>query len=126
MIRTIESETVSLGLTPFKTIQLKRELSYSKHEVPCVVPMGVEVLVYWSEKVPSRVYFEFQGALRATRVANMSKTFFGKFKKMPTERTLEKWDNRGGYCETVTGFRTEPDGYGPDGSPSWMLVLGVI
>jgi hypothetical protein len=125
-MRTIASETDRLGLKLFKTLELKRELNYSKHEVPCQIPTGTQVVVYWSEKIPSRIYFDFGGHLRATRTANMKNTFYGKFKKMPTITTLQKWDMQGGYCETVTGHRTETDGYGPDGSPSWMLVLGVI
>jgi len=125
-MRTIASETEKLGLKFFRQLETKRELSYEKHEVPVTIPVGTLVNVYWSEKNPSRIYFDFGGHLRATRTANMNKTFFGKFKKMPTVRTLEKWEWQGGYCETVTGHRTEPDGHGPDGSPSWMLVLGVI
>lgn len=125
-MRTVASETARLGLKPYKILELQRDLNYLKHEVPCSVPAGTQVMVYWSEKNPSRVYFDFGGHLRATRVSNMKDTFYGKFKKMPTIRTLQNWEMRGGYCETVTGHRTEPDGYGPDGSPSWMLVAGVI
>lgn len=126
-MKTIASETTGLGLTLFKTLETKRELSYSKHPVsPIVVPVGVKVDVYWSEKNPSRVYFEYGGHIRATRTAKMKDTFYGKFSKMPSPRTLEKWEWEGGYCLTVTGHKTEPDGFGPDGSPSWMLVAGII
>lgn len=31
-----------------------------------------------------------------------------------------------GIATTPTGKRVEPDGWGPDGSPSWLLVLGMI
>ena len=31
-----------------------------------------------------------------------------------------------GIASTVTGKRVEPDGHGPDGSPSWLLVMGLI
>ena len=31
-----------------------------------------------------------------------------------------------GICETPSGHRVEPDGRGPDGSPSWLLVFGLI
>lgn len=29
-------------------------------------------------------------------------------------------------CETVTGDMIEPDGYGPDGAPSWLIALGLM
>ena len=45
--------------------------------------------------------------------------------KSPSEATLEKWNDDGG-CETPTGKWTECDGYGSDGSPSWLIALGMI
>ncbi len=126
VMRTIASETELLGLKPFKTVSLRRELSYQKHEFPCVVPVGTYVTLYFSEKVPSRVYFDFGGHLRATRVVNASKTFSGGFTKEPSSKSMQKWEWEGGFCKTVTGHKTEPDGFGPDGSPSWMLALGLI
>jgi hypothetical protein len=127
-MRTIASETERLGLTLFKTLELKRELSYKNHSVsPCVVPAGVKVDIYFSKNTPSRVWFDYAGHIRATRTINAKDTFHGgNFTKRPSIRTLKRWSWDGGCCKTVTGFRTEPDGYGPDGSPSWMLVMGVI
>ena len=29
-------------------------------------------------------------------------------------------------CPSITGDNVEPDGCGPDGAPSWMLVLGLV
>jgi hypothetical protein len=48
-----------------------------------------------------------------------------KFSKPPGLKALEKMSDEG-IAKTVTGKKTEPDGYGDDGSPSWMLALGVI
>ena len=45
--------------------------------------------------------------------------------KTPGMRALEKW-SEDGVCLTPTGKRVEPDGYGPDGSPSWLLAMGMI
>ncbi len=47
---------------------------------------------------------------------------FHFFFKEPSLRTLEKWSSDG-IAKSVTGHRVEPDGYGPDGSPSWLLVM---
>lgn len=48
-----------------------------------------------------------------------------KFRKEPSTEKLFNWGNTG-IAQSVTGKKCEPDGYGNDGSPSWMLVLGVI
>jgi len=29
-------------------------------------------------------------------------------------------------CPSITGSTVEPDGHGPDGAPSWLLLLGAI
>lgn len=50
---------------------------------------------------------------------------FSAFFKCPTLATLERWSNDG-VCRTPTGHRVEPDGHGPDGVPSWLLILGMI
>ena len=39
--------------------------------------------------------------------------------------TLEKWSSDG-VAKSVTGQRVEPDGWGVDGAPSWLLAIGVI
>lgn len=43
----------------------------------------------------------------------------------PSFSQLEKMVDAG-VATTPTGKRVEPDGYGPDKSPSWLLVLGYI
>lgn len=50
---------------------------------------------------------------------------FSLFFKAPSNSTLEKWCDDG-VAKTVTGHKVEPDGYGPDGSPSWLLAMGLI
>ncbi len=45
--------------------------------------------------------------------------------KMPSMDALEEW-SCDGICKTPTGKRVEPDGHGSDGSPSWLLALGLI
>ena len=29
-------------------------------------------------------------------------------------------------CPSITGYDVEPDGYDPDGAPSWLLILGLV
>lgn len=45
--------------------------------------------------------------------------------KAPSMKQLEKW-SYDSICKTPTGKRTEPDGHGSDGSPSWLMVYGLI
>lgn len=40
-------------------------------------------------------------------------------------KTLEKWAENG-VAKSVLGKRVEPDGYDDEGSPSWLLVFGLI
>ena len=50
---------------------------------------------------------------------------FTTFFKPPTMKTLEKY-SLDSVAKSVTGKRCEPDGHGPDGSPSWLLALWMI
>lgn len=50
--------------------------------------------------------------------------YFSKFKE-PSLKTMEKWSDDG-VAKSMLGKRVEPDGYDDEGSPSWMLVVGVI
>jgi hypothetical protein len=45
--------------------------------------------------------------------------------KAPSIRTMEKW-SEDGIARTIFGAKTEPDGYGPNGEPSWLLALNLI
>jgi len=56
-------------------------------------------------------------------ISNLPVTVSGFVK--PSLITMEKWSDEG-YSKTPTGKKTEPDGYADDGSPSWLLALGLI
>lgn len=67
---------------------------------------------------------DYQQEPMSTNILSLSESISG-FGKRPSFAQMEKWEGDG-YSMTPTGKRVEPDGYGPDGSPSWMLVLGLI
>ena len=46
-------------------------------------------------------------------------------RSLPSMATLERWSNDS-MCETPTGHQVEPDGVGPDGVPSWLILCGLI
>jgi len=50
--------------------------------------------------------------------------YFSRFKE-PTTFMLEKWSDDG-VAKSMLGKRVEPDGHDDEGSPSWMLVMGLI
>ena len=100
----------------------KKDLTFKSGTIPA----GTALTVYFDSERNSRVYFDPKDTpeRRALRLENAHKYLTG-FSKPPGMGTLEKYSNDG-VCTTPTGHRTEPDGYGPDGSPSWLLVLGMI
>ena len=102
----------------------KADLNFSKSGT--VIQKGTTLEVFFDSKNNSRVYLDPPSvpSRRIIRLASAGKYLTG-FNKIPTLTTLEKW-NDSGVCKTPTGHKVEPDGYGPDGSPSWLLVLGVI
>lgn len=90
------------------------------------IPTGTELKVHFSQTHPNSLYFEYGGKVRRIGVGRAYRTFAGsRFKKPPTERALWKYSDSG-ISRTVTGYKTEPDGFGEDGSPSWLLALGYI
>jgi hypothetical protein len=44
---------------------------------------------------------------------------------IPDEEQLEEWvvDS---VCESVLGYTVEPDGIDEEGSPSWLMAMGMI
>ena len=52
-------------------------------------------------------------------------TWNGQVFETPSCEQSEAWVDDSG-CESLTGHRVEPDGYGPDGSPSWLIALGLV
>jgi hypothetical protein len=106
-----------------------RDLKYSKSENPVEIPSGTHLELFFSEKNHAKAVFMHNGIRRGLLVANLHATVKAtngtKFSKPPSLRKLERESNDG-VCTTVTGKRVEPDGIGDDGSPSWLLVMGVI
>jgi len=58
------------------------------------------------------------------RTVNLHKYVKGATKE-PSEKLLYKMSDAG-IAKSVLGKRVEPDGYDQYGSPSWLLVIGLI
>jgi hypothetical protein len=84
-----------------------------------VFSAGSSVIVVWDNE---KLSLAIDG--RTFRVNGYSLKNIKGF-TVPSSATLEKWvDN--GVCKSITGKTVEPDGYGSDGSPSWLLAMGLI
>ena len=113
-----------------KLVTVKTQLEWKNKttgQVTTIISAGAQVNVYFVEQYPNTLLVEVPDRfdeVKSTTITSAYRKFSG-FNKPPTTKTLEKysWD---GIARTPTGHRTEPDGYGPDGSPSWLLIFGVI
>ena len=87
-------------------------------------PVGASFTLKFIEDKPTLV--ELHG-LRETpvtvRITSLHKYTTGF--KVPSMATMEKW-MYDAVAKSVTGKRCEPDGHGDDGSPSWLLAVGLI
>lgn len=85
-------------------------------------PRNTLVHLWFSpKKFSNRMYVQIGDEVRITRITQK----YTGITKRPGIKTLERYSSNG-IAKTVTGKKTEPDGYGEDGSPSWMLVEGII
>jgi 3D (Asp-Asp-Asp) domain-containing protein len=89
-----------------------------------ITPAGTPIHIDFSEKTPSRIYVIDGDKVYKTRLVNAQKYYTG-INKAPSLRTLEKYSSDG-IAKTAVGEKIEPDGFGPSGAPSWMLVMGII
>ena len=114
--RKVASKTASKKTTLSAELKLKDGTVYAK---------GSRAEVFFSERNPSMSEVEIEGRKIKLRTVSLHKYLRG-FPKPPSMRALEKMDSEASG-PTVTGVRNvEMDGYGPDGSPSWMLAMGLI
>lgn len=117
-----EGGKIPRGLTkqPVK-VQVKTELK-SKDGVPVLKPSQT-VDVFFGKR-PSHIYVFSEGKWWSLSIQNASK-YLTKFKPTPSVNVLQKMSSDG-IVSTPLGTRVEPDGTGPNGEPSWLLVMGLI
>ncbi len=60
------------------------------------------------------------------RITSTCKPWQRHVDDIPTMQELEQQYREDGCCETPTGHVVEPDGTGPDGVPSWLMIFGMI
>lgn len=119
-----ERKAILAGLkkTASKTTTLKADL---KLKDGTVYTKGTRAEVFFSEREPSMSEVEIEGRKIKLGTAKLHRYFKG-FPKQPSYGALDRMGYMGSYT-TVTGKRgVEADGYGSDGSPSWVLALGLV
>jgi hypothetical protein len=89
------------------------------------IPTDAFIQIYFCEKKPDRVFFRYNTDSAKSLPLVVAYKYLKGFSKPPTMKTLEKYSNDA-IAKTPTGFKTEPDGFGEDNSPSWLLVMGLI
>jgi len=106
-----------------------RELNYRNDWAAKRIPIGTRIDLAFHETRHNRAIFTHNGKKYALLVRNLYRTVKAtnhvKFYKEPSISKLEKMSDDG-ICTTVTGDKVEPDGFGENGSPSWLLVMGLI
>lgn len=103
----------------------KVNIKYSKSRFPAEYPAGTKVELYFDGNSTTYAFFDKDGVTRPLRISNLHKYFGTQFKKCPSVASLSRMSDEG-YCTTVNGEKTEPDGFDKYGAPSWLLVVGVI
>ena len=85
---------------------------------------GTEIDKIEYDKYGLKAILHVNGLSISVSSKNLYKYVSG-FKKPPSMRALEKMASDG-IARSITGKKVEPDGFGPDGSPSWLIALGLV
>ena len=94
------------------------------NEVSLVIPVGTEITIDFDQNGSATLSIVGGTVTKKVSLNSLIKKCSG-FTKMPSEATMERWMFNG-VARSITGKRVEPDGFGDDGSPSWLVALGLI
>jgi hypothetical protein len=102
--------------------KMRKKLKTDLLRASCTIPAGATVEVTC---MPDGVGVAAGTGKIATVGYCNAYMYFAGFSKPPGIGTMMRW-SRLGIARTPTGKKVEPDGVGPDGAPSWMLILGIL
>ena len=109
-------------------VTIKKDIVYRHKvtkEITYTIPAGTRCHVDFSPRKHSSTLFITHGdEVKMTRTVYAHAVMTG-ITKQPALQTMERRISSG-IDKSVTGKTVECDGWGPDGSPSWTLVAGVI
>jgi len=89
------------------------------------IKAGEMVDLKWMEPKPHFTVLLKPGTEERVIVATKNLHSYVNAPKAPSVYLMEKW-SEDGVAKSILGHRTEPDGWDPNGSPSWMLALRLI
>lgn len=99
-------------------VKVKKEFKNKKGDQ---FPIGATVNCEFRERHVRLTYGDAAIMMPYTHASK----YLTKFKPYPSMKSLENM-TYGSIATTVIGSRVEPDGHGPYGDPSWLLVAGLI
>ena len=119
-----EAETAALSEA--KSFTTKADITSKKG---VIIAKGTKVTLSWKDKDgKERASFtrltDDSGNSVLVSTENLPTKVSG-VTNAPSIATMEKWSNNG-IAKSILGAKTEPDGWDSDGSPSWMLAMGMI
>ncbi len=85
-------------------------------------PRGASIAVEWGEYPASSNVVTLGADKRAITGKGLGRALAGE---LPSVQELNEW-TMDSVCDTPTGHSVEPDGFGPDGCPAWLLLLGFL
>ena len=96
------------------------EIKFRDVTIPAI-PIGTTLQLAWEKDRPTSFFINW--AERKLFLSNNSLPKFGV--KLPGMRSLEKW-GMDSVCKSIGGKRVEPDGWDENGTPSWLLAMGLM
>lgn len=86
------------------------------------------IIIFPKDRMMFSYIYRIDDTKRQNRMMILTQNLYKYVKgatKLPGHRSLEKMVSDG-IAKSVLGKRVEPDGYDSYGSPSWLIVLGLI
>ncbi len=119
------SKATTAEVKPEKTAHIATSLKAElKLKDSTVYPVGTPACIIGFNRGTVAVV-RMDGARAIRLKSSYLHRYFEDFEDVPDDNTLQRW-MFDGVVRSITGETVEPDGYGPDGAPSWLLALGLI
>lgn len=108
--------------TAARTWEASRELKTKNNQFPAGTKFN---FIEFAKDNPRYVRFVTDDGRKLLMLADKAHNGLKGWAKPPSFKVMEKWSDDG-VAKSVFGNRVEPDGWDHEGSPSWLLVLGMI